>query len=527
MANNKFTITLLATTLNKESSSVSEQLEPYAAIDLGSNSFHMIVANYVDGRAIVVDRLKEMVRIAGGLDDNQYLTEEAMERALLCLEKFGQRVKTIPFENIRAVGTNTLRIARNGRQFMQRANDALGHQIEIISGREEARLIYLGVANTMFNEADYRLVVDIGGGSTEFIIGKGYKANVTESLFMGCVSISKQFFKDGDISSKQLRKARIAALQELKNIEGEYRAHGWDLAVGASGTIKTIQRVVSERGWSQDSITPDSLYNLRKTLAEFEHIDNIAFDSLSINRKPVFTGGVVVLSAIFEALGIEQMIYSDGALREGLLHDQIGRRHDHDVREKTVARISRRYSVDAEQAERLEQTVITLFNALDSDWELDRQTDLKMLRWAARLHEIGLAIAHSQYHKHGEYILGNSDMPGFSRQEQHVLSVLVRAHRRKFPLESFVGEQNEELNEKLIRLSIILRLAVVLNRGRELVNESIVHIQLKKNAICLEFKQDWLARNPLTEADLNTEIDYLNVTNYKLKFKSKEAADDD
>ncbi|MEQ8288436.1 MAG: exopolyphosphatase [Gammaproteobacteria bacterium] len=497
---------------------MSEELEPYAAIDLGSNSFHMIVANYVDGRAIVVDRLKEMVRLAGGLDENNNLSDEAMDRAILCLEKFGQRIKTIPLQNVRAVGTNTLRLARNGMKFMHRANAALGHRIEIISGREEARLIYLGVANTMFNETDYRLVIDIGGGSTEFIIGKGFQANVTESLFMGCVSISKQFFADGTINGKLIRKANISALQELSNIADEYKTHGWDIAIGASGTIKAIQRVVTERGWSKDTITPEALYNLRKTLIEFGHVDNIDFNSLSSGRKPVFTGGVIVLSAIFEALGINEMHYSDGALREGLLHDQIGRRHDHDVREKTVARISKRYSVDEEQAARLEQTVITLFNALEQNWKLNRQTDLKMLRWAARLHEIGLAIAHSQYHKHGEYILGNSDMPGFSRQEQQILSVLVRAHRRKFPLETFATVLDEEHRNKLIQMSIILRLAVLLNRGRELVNESIMAIGVKKESISLDFKGDWLARNPLTEADLNNEINYLAVTNYKLKF---------
>ena len=497
---------------------MAEELEPYAAIDLGSNSFHMIVANYVDGRAIVVDRLKEMVRLAGGLDENNNLSEEAMDRALLCLEKFGQRIKTIPLQNVRAVGTNTLRQARNGREFLRRANLALGHRIEIISGREEARLIYLGVANTMFNETDYRLVIDIGGGSTEFIIGKAFNTDMTESLFMGCVSISKQFFTDGTINGKLIRKANISALQELSNIADEYKSHGWDIAIGASGTIKAIQRVVTERGWSKDTITPEALYKLRKTLIDFGHVDNIDFDSLSSNRKPVFTGGVVVLSAIFEALGIEEMHYSDGALREGLLHDQIGRRHDHDVREKTIKRISKRYSVDQDHAERLEQTVITLFQALQDGWQLDRQTDLKMLRWAARLHEIGLAIAHSQYHKHGEYILGNSDMPGFSRQEQTILSMLVRAHRRKFPLENFSEIIDEEHRNKLIQLSVILRLAVVLNRGRELVNESIVNISIKKETICLDFKGDWLTRNPLTEADLSNENSYLAVTKYKLKF---------
>ncbi len=497
--------------------------EPYAAIDLGSNSFHMVVANYVDGRALIVDRIKEMVRLAGGLDENNHLSAEASLRAIQCLEKFAQRIKSIPDSNVRAVGTNTLRLAKNGLDFLTRANTALGHRIEIISGREEARLIYLGVANTIFNDNEYRLVIDIGGGSTELIIGKGFKANVTESLFMGCVSISKQFFPNGEISAKALRNARIAALQEVKNIQGYYRAHGWDTAIGASGTIKTILNIVTEQGWSSDFITPESLNELQKALVDFGHIDNIKFNSLSANRQPVFIGGVMVLSAIFEALGIEAMQYSDGALREGLLYDQIGRQHDQDVRDKTVARLSKRYSVDLTHAERLEKSVAIIFDSLSNSWQLDQTNDLKMLRWAARMHEVGLAIAHSQYHKHGSYLLAHSDMPGFSRQEQRAMSFLVRAHRRKFPLDAFDDMMDTESRNKLTRLAIILRLAVVLIRGREQINKSNVQITARKKTITLHFRKDWLIENPLTEADLAVETDYLSATGYKLSYGKDDA----
>ncbi len=492
--------------------------EPYAAIDLGSNSFHMVVANYVDGRALIVDRIKEMVRLAGGLDEQNHLTDEASLRAIECLEKFAQRIKSIPGSNVRAVGTNTLRLAKNGLEFLTRANTALGHNIEIISGREEARLIYLGVANTVFNDSEYRLVVDIGGGSTELIIGKGFKANVTESLFMGCVSISKQFFPNGKITAAAVRDARIAALQEVKNIQGYYRAHGWDTAIGASGTIRTILNVVTEQGWSNDCITPDSLQELQRALIDCGHIDKMLFKSLSTNRRPVFAGGVVVLSAIFEALGIDAMHYSDGALREGLLYDQIGRQHDHDVRDKTVARLSKRYSVDLTHAERLEQSVAIIFESLSTTWQLDELTDLKMLRWAARLHEVGLAIAHSQYHKHGAYLLAHSDMPGFSRQEQRALSFLVRVHRRKFPLDAFDDMMDTDSRNRLTRLAIILRLAVVLIRGRELINKSNVQITAKKKTVVLHFRKDWLVENPLTEADLAIEADYLSAIDFQISF---------
>ena len=253
----------------------------------------MIVANVVDGRALIVDRIKEMVRLAGGLDENRRLTDDVVETALQCLELFGQRINTIPASNIRAVGTNTLRQARNGIEFLARANTALGPKIEIISGREEARLVYLGVANTIFNEEDKRLVIDIGGGSTELIIGKGFDTNITESLFMGCVSISQRFFKDGEITAKRMHKAGIAALQELENVRQLYRIYGWDKTIGTSGTIRSILDVVIGQGWSDSVITSESLSKLRKSLISKGQINKIGFEELSPNRIPVFVGGVV------------------------------------------------------------------------------------------------------------------------------------------------------------------------------------------------------------------------------------------
>ena len=499
---------------------MSDTSEPYAAIDLGSNSFHMIVANYVDGRALVVDRIKEMVRLAGGLNKHRQLTDEATERATQCLEKFGQRIKTIPESNVRAVGTNTLRQARNDLEFLAKANTALGHQIEIISGREEARLIYLGVANTIFNETDKRLVVDIGGGSTELIIGQGFDAQITESLLMGCVSISHRFFKEGEINAKLMRKARIAALQEVKNIQAQYQKHEWDSVIGTSGTIRLILNVINENESVQDHITPDALYRLKKTLAESGHVDEISFTSLSSKRKPVFTGGVVVLSAIFEALGIDEMYYSNGALREGLLYDQIGRQHDQDVREKTVNRLMQCYSVKTEFAKQVETAVNYLFQAAINSWKLDPDTDGKMLRWAALLHQIGLAISHSQYHKHGAYLLTHSDLPGFSHQEQHILSLLVRTHRRKFPLDVYQQVTDESARQRLVKLSILLRLGIVIQRGQNDSSQIPLEIKIKKHSIKLLFANQWLQDNPLTEADLASEAEYLSVTDYKLIYEN-------
>lgn len=497
--------------------SLSNTNETYAAVDLGSNSFHMIVANIVDGRALVVDRIKEMVRLAGGLDENNRLTADATETALQCLEKFGQRIKTIPSSNIRAVGTNTLRQARNGVEFLSKANAALGHKIEIISGREEARLVYVGVANTIFNDKDKRLVVDIGGGSTELIIGKGFDADITESLFMGCVNISKRFFNDGKITPKRLSKAHIAALQELENVQGIYLHYGWDMSIGTSGTIRSILDVIIANAWNESAICPESLSKLRKSLISFGHINKIDFEALPDNRKPVFVGGVVVLSAVFEALKIKSMEYSDGALREGLLYDQIGRLHDIDVRDKTVRRLMNRYSVDIEHAERVEKLTKHLFKNARNEWKLEKRDDLKMIRWAARLHEVGLAIAHNQYHKHGAYLLSNSDMPGFSRHEQILLSFLVRSHRRKIALILF-EQVTEDVKAKLIKLIIILRLAIVLNRSRNAIKIPDIDIKIKAEKVEIIFQDDWLIDHPLTEADLETEKNYLSVTDYKLIF---------
>lgn len=499
--------------------SESNEVEHYAAIDLGSNSFHMVVANYVDGRAIVVDRLKDMVRLAGGLDKKNNLSEESIEKAIICLEKFGQRIKAIPRTNIRAVGTNTLRQARNGTQFLNRANKALGHHIEIISGREEARLIYLGVANTLYNDSDYRLVVDIGGGSTELIIGKGYQVDIAESLFMGCVSITKHFFSSGKITEKAMAKARIAALQEIQNIVNLYCTHGWTTVIGTSGTIKSILNVCNEQGWCDSTITPNAINKLKKALLRFSLIEKIQFDSLPDDRQPVFVGGVIVLSAIFEALNIDEMNYSDGALREGLLHEQIGRLHDQDIREQTINRLAKRYSVNLDQAERLEKTAKKLYMVLQPHWQHKDQNDEKLLCWAARLHEVGLAIAHSQYHKHGEYLLSNADMPGFSKQEQKALSILVRSHRRKFPSETYNEISDEVIKNKLIQLSIVLRLAVVLNRGHQFVDDAITLIMAKDNIVELTFKKKWLIDNPLTEADLVSEANYISTINYRLIIK--------
>ena len=492
--------------------------ETYAALDLGSNSFHMIVANYSDDRLQVIDKLKEMVRLASGLDAGNNLTDEAAARGIQCLERFGQRIREIPRRNVRAVGTNTLRKARNGPAFLRAARQALGHGIEIISGLEEARLVYLGVAHFMYNDTDKRLVVDIGGGSTEVIIGKGYQPLDMESLYIGCASITQRFFEDGQITAKKMRKAILAARQELETVESRFKKTGWSNAIGTSGTNLCIRDIIRSQSWSDSGITAAGLERLKAALIDAGDINKVNFEALSEQRRPVFAGGVAILCAVFEALHIERMEISEGALREGLLHDLLGRLHDRDIRNKTVADLEQRYAVDREQASRVEGSVCELFNKTREAWSLSRDTDLKLLSWSARLHELGIAIAHAQHHKHGAYLISNSDMPGFSNQEQQKLALLVRTHRRKFPPPEELASVPQEELSNLTRLCVLLRLAVLLNRSRSSNDPPKIRVSGDENSLSLKFPKDWLSERPLTLADLETEAEFLRAVKFTLTF---------
>lgn len=491
--------------------------ESYAAVDLGSNSFHMIVANWVDGHLQIIDRMKEMVRLASGLNDKQELSKESMQQGLECLQRFGQRIKEIPHVNVRAVGTNTLRQARNGGVFLSQAHDALGHPIEIIAGREEARLIYSGVAHSLYDETNKRLVIDIGGGSTELIIGRGFDTYYTESLYMGCVNMEQRFFEDGKIKAKKMRKAVLFAMQELESIETTYKKMGWDHALGSSGTIMTIQDVVQAQGWCDSGITASALTQLLEALIAIGDSALLNFTGLSERRKPVFASGVAILYGVFEALNLERMDVSEGALREGLLYDLIGRVHDEDIRDKTIMAVVQRYNVDMEQANRVRDTAENFFHQIKRDWELDEKTDLKLLLWGALIHEIGLSVAHNQYHRHGAYLTANSDLAGFSRQEQINLAMLVRSHRRKFPLEEFESIAYS-MKGSVTRLCVLLRLAVVLHRSRSNSSLPEMRISVSKNRVNLDFPSDWLNKHPLTFVDLSTEEGFLQVADIKLLF---------
>lgn len=489
-----------------------------AAIDLGSNSFHMVVAVAEEHGIRIVDRMRESVRLASGLDERNNLSEEAMTRAVECLARFGERVRSLPQGSVRAVGTNTLRQARNSPVFIRRATKALGHPIDVISGYEEARLIYLGVSHDMEDDSNKRLVIDIGGGSTEFILGHRFEPLLLESLHMGCVSMSAKFFPDDRISKDRMRRAEIAALQEVELIRKAFRKTGWQSVIGSSGTIIAIVNVLRELGLIKDGIQKWGLEKLRDFLIDKGTCNIPELQQLSSDRRPVFAGGLAILLAIFEELEIERMRVSDSALREGLLFESLGRLHDEDTRESTVKSLMQRQHIDTAQAHRIADSCELLFKQVRKDWDLGGDESLRLLRWAALLHEVGMAVSHSQYHKHGAYLLANFDMPGFARGEQRRLAVLVRSHRRKVPLDE-LNVFDADVNQRLLRLCVLLRLAVVLHRRRDETPLPDVQLGVDDDQLKLKFPEGWLEQHALTQADLGSEADYLKQAGLKLKVK--------
>ncbi|GMV44424.1 MAG: exopolyphosphatase [Myxococcales bacterium] len=474
-----------------------------AAVDLGSNSFHMVVARVSGEHLRFVDRLRERVALAEGLDSARELTPEARERALACLVRFGQRLRDFPQGTVRAVGTNTLRQVRNAEELLAKASDALGHPIEVISGREEARLIYLGVAHDVEWQSGNRLVVDIGGGSTEVIIGQRHEPIVADSLYMGCVTYSRRFFPDGTITRDALRQAEIAARRELQPIERRYRAVGWRRCLGASGTITAIDDILRATGWSEQGITATGLRKLRKAVLAAGHTGRLTLPGMPPDRAAILPGGLSVLTAVFESLGIEEMTAAHAALREGLLHDLLGRLRHEDVRDATVQRLVTRYEVDREQAARVRATTHLLLEVVAADWGLDDEAR-HFLGWAAQLHEIGLSVAWSGYHKHGAYLLQHADMPGFSREDQALLATLVLNHRRKLNRDRLASLPPRLLRPAL-RMSVLLRLAVVLNRARSARPLPPLTAQVRRDRLEVAFPPGWLEEHPMTREDLAAE----------------------
>lgn len=439
--------------------------ELIAAIDIGSNSFHLAIARLDHGEVRKVVSLSEKVQLAAGLDENNILGAAAERRGLDCLSRFVARLDSVSPNRIRVVATNALRQAKNANDFITRANKILPKPIEVIAGREEARLIYLGVSHTNAS-SDKRLVIDIGGGSTEFIIGQGFDPLLTESLQMGCVAFTQLFFADGQITKKAFDNATTAARKKILAINGQYQKTGWNSVIGSSGTIKAVRNALVAEGWAdeQERITYDGVKKLEKLLITIGNVDDIELEGVKEHRKAVFPAGVAVLSAAMEALGIETLAYSDGALREGVMYDMLGRFASEDVRDRSVLALIKRYSVDKKQARQVVRTSRHLFKQVQDELQLSND-DGDLLRRAAYLHEIGLAISHSNYHRHSAYLLENSDIPGFSQVDQKRMAQLMLSHRRK--LKSDMIEQAITVGgEQLVYLCLLLRLAVLAHHSR-------------------------------------------------------------
>jgi exopolyphosphatase/guanosine-5'-triphosphate,3'-diphosphate pyrophosphatase len=486
--------------------------ELLAAVDLGSNSFHLVVARYSHGQLVVIDRLRENVRLGSGLDEEGRLDREVAARALACLERFGQRLRDMHADRIRVVGTNALRRAHRKQAFLEKARAALGAPIEIVSGMEEARLIYSGVAHMMPRGEGKRLVVDI-------IIGEDLTPLKLESTQLGCVSMSERFFAGGKLSAKRFSRARVAARGELEPIEDAYRQVGWLQAVGSSGSVKSVGDAIRELDPRANAITPEGLEAVIEVMLAAGHVRDIALTSLTDERRLVFAGGLAILAEVFDVLGIERMDVSDGAMRDGLLYDLIGRLTDEDARDRTVRAMQGRYHVDTVQAERVERTARHLLAQVADEWQLDDPLAEQLLAWAARLHEIGLDVSHSRYHQHGAYLLEHADMPGFPREEQRLLSRLVGGHRRKLSIEGF-DKLLPPWDRRVLNLIVLLRLAVLLHRGRGRAPLPEVTLVPKGRTLEIRFPMRWLREHPLTVADLSQEIDLLRAVDFRLRVYS-------
>jgi len=488
-----------------------------AAVDLGSNSFHMVIARW-DGHDLqVIDKLREPVRLAEGLSADRRLSLPARERAIACLAQFGQRLRHLEARYVRAVGTNTFRLVRKPDVFRTEAETALGAPIEILDGHEEARLIYLGVAQTSPFLGDRRLLVDIGGGSTELIIGEGLDSRVGFSRQLGCVSFTRRFFANDRISREAFREAQTAAALELRPIRESLCDLGWSVCLGSSGTIGALGKILSERGWGGPEITLEGLKRLRRELVERGCVEGLMLEGIRNDRWAVLPGGLAVLIACFKNLKIETMRPAGGALREGVLYDLIGRLQHRDPRDRSVLRLKEQYRVDADQAERIEQAAHAFLAQVGESWDLPRGRSRRFLRWAAALHEIGLAVSYSDYHQHGSYLVANGELPGFSRDGQALLAALIRSHRRRLTLELF-GEMPEGWGEMGLRLALLLRLAVLLHRSRQPEPLPELRLTATGRTLDLRFPAGWLDAHPLTHADLLREVDHLSQQGITLDF---------
>ena len=491
--------------------------QEFAAVDLGSNSFHMVIAREVDGALQIIGRLKQRVHLADGLDERSMLSEEAMERGLNCLSLFAERLQGFSPSSVCIVGTHTLRQALNAPEFLKRAEKVIPYPIEIISGNEEARLIFMGVEHTQ-PEKGRKLVIDIGGGSTELVIGEDFEPRLVESRRMGCVSFAQMYFPGGAISRENFQRARMAAIQKLENLAWQYRIQGWNVALGASGTIKAAHEVLLAMGEKDGFITPERLTLLTEEVLKHKSFDALSLPGLSDERKAVFVPGLAILCGVFDALAIKELRLSDGALREGVLYEMEGRFRHQDIRSRTAQSLANHYNIDTDQARRVLDTTELLYLQWKNQNPKQANPQLAaLLKWASMLHEVGLSINHSGLQRHSSYILQNTNMPGFNQDQQSLLAMLVRYHRKAVKVDE-MPRFTLFKKKQFLPLVFLLRLGALLNNQRQATTKpDTLLLETDDGHWTLTFPAGYFAQNNLVQLDLEREQAYWeDVVGWKL-----------
>ncbi len=482
----------------------------YAVIDLGSNSFHMLITRLVADSVQVVDKVKRKVRLASGLDENNKLDDEAIERGLECLSFFAERLQDIPTENIRIVATATLRIASNSAEFIAKANTILGKKITLLTGHQEAEYIYLGVAHTSCSNQQ-RLVLDIGGASTEIIVGDGFSAQKVESLNIGCVTYLKRYFHDGALHNANFERAIAAAKLAINPHLTSYKKFNWNVVLGGSGTMQALAEILLHQHLPS-IISTEFLASIKAQLIACQQIENINIAGLQSDRTPVFASGVAILIALFDSFSVKQLLLSSGAIREGLLYEMLPDMRQRTIRERTIESLCERFHIDEAHATRVKATAVSLF----SSWPLKQDNSFELLKVACSLHEVGLLLEYKRHQQHGAYIIQNADLPGFDQADKQLLCMFVRLYKADID-SRLIGDQSATSIEIASSLLAILRLAVILCRRRQDDVLPTYHCEITNNQISLTLPDAWLAIHPLISDELKQEHSHLQKIGLSLK----------
>ncbi|WNC68336.1 guanosine-5'-triphosphate,3'-diphosphate pyrophosphatase [Thalassotalea nanhaiensis] len=500
------------------SASVPSCSQPlYAVIDLGSNSFHMLITRLVADSVQVVDKVKRKVRLASGLDVDNALSDEAMARGWECLSLFAERLQDIPDQNIKIVATATLRLATNSNTFITKAETILGHKINLISGIEEAHNIYLGVAHTT-SSADKRLVIDIGGASTELIVGSGFDVKQACSLNMGCVTFNGEFFADGTFSENAFEQAINKARIILSDVSAQYKGIGWDTALGISGTLQAVAEVLTAQGKVQ-KITLANLQDIQQQVVSFQTIDKLNILGLEAERKPVFAPGLAILTAIFAEFNIAEVYLAGGAIREGVLYELLPNMRNVNIRQRTLLGLIQRFSIDERHAYRVADIANNAFEQLQTQWQLTNELGT-ILQSACVLHEIGLLLEYKGNKKHAKYILENTDLAGFSNSERKLLIALVTNHKTDID-ETAIENQYLTSKQQAIFLIVILRIAVILSKRRTDDVMPSFSLTADQMNVSLHLPEVFVRNHPLISADLKQECIDLSTLGVTLVINSK------